>query len=245
MVGCGREEQFRSVDSAAAAPKPSAVTANESQIGDRVAVSAGQATVGFVGNELTQAVALQAFRISKYPVTRAQFDACVNAGACKPSGSCTADTGQNASPQQAFRCADLAGTKAYCAWVGGTLPTLDQWLVAARGPDVSPYPWGSTPPSCAQYAPDDSEDCVSATDKKGVVGEHPSGASPSGMQDALLTRTELVAGTPRAPFLVCEGQGSTCLVQSQVDGGLRGVGPVAEGATSIGQYGFRCAWGSK
>ncbi|MFT3991093.1 MAG: SUMF1/EgtB/PvdO family nonheme iron enzyme [Luteolibacter sp.] len=34
--------------------------------------------------------------------------------------------------------------RAYCRWIGGRLPTIDEWEIAARAGSTTPFPWGET-----------------------------------------------------------------------------------------------------
>lgn len=245
----------------------SAVKVKADQIPLLVAVKAGTVTSGFASGVLREDVELAAFRITKHPITRRQYRQCVKAGACDASkeDACSEQShmllggrgiGEDASPQVCLRSQEA---QSYCHWIKGKLPTLAQWLVAARGPAPARYAWGNDPPTCQQHprAADTagafpSEDaaeqagCIPPADSKLVIGEHPDGASPSGAEDVLLTPGELLASEEKAQFAACTGKGG-CFVFGASPGALDSVyamdtrESVPENAKAPHVYGFRCA----
>lgn len=93
-------------------------------------------------------VYLLQFDIMENEVTNAQYLECVAAGACKPAGRYVSDSNivyspafeRDAYPVVAVNWYDA---QAYCSWIGGRLPSEEEWEKAARGADGRTYPWGS------------------------------------------------------------------------------------------------------
>lgn len=106
------------------------------------------------------AVALPAFAIHRSEVTVGAFADCVGSGACTPPAAgalCNSLGGPRAD--HPVNCISAEQARAYCASVGGRLPTNDEWERAFRGgltgpngmPNPAPlrtYPWGDQLPEC-------------------------------------------------------------------------------------------------
>ncbi len=147
-------------------------------------------------------VTLPAFSIDKLEVSAAEFDACVQAGACGAPDykGCKVFTHQGLQaslrvpkalkePGHPQICVTRDEAAAYCAHAGGALPTHDQWERAARGDSAFLFPWDNT------WAPDRAnwgEADVTRTHVVGKldghawtspVGSYPDGASEGGVLD--------------------------------------------------------------
>ena len=90
---------------------------------------------------------------------------------------------------------------AYCRWVGGYLPSDDEWEKAARGPNGLRYPWGNTYEAARcnlgrrRNLPKDV--CAVPGIRRGLlpVSAHPEGASPYGALQMAGNAWEWVAGS--------------------------------------------------
>jgi formylglycine-generating enzyme required for sulfatase activity len=229
-----------------------------------VKVPAGPVTTGFAIGHLRKTVTVDTFSISRFPVTRADYEKCVRAGACEANPRlCSAralESFGRVAPEaddSPLACTPFAQAARYCAWVGGRLPTLSQWQLAARGSEPHRYPWGETQPSCAEHpraaerpiaadrvVPDSGQNCLSAAERQLSVALHSAGASPYGVEDVLLLPGELLATEPGTRFPACRPGGRACVVYGLQPGSIDSVMALSEkpGRTPGSEiaYGFRC-----
>jgi len=115
-------------------------------MGERVSLAATEVTVGLAGGTLRESRKLGRFEIAKHPTTHAQLRACRAAKACPDS-----EEPSDADPSALAKRTPLDVARAYCEWVGARIPTLAEWLLAARGPDVHRFSWGDGPPTCDKH----------------------------------------------------------------------------------------------
>jgi formylglycine-generating enzyme required for sulfatase activity len=126
-----------------------------------------------------------AFAIDRTEVTQAAYARCVAAGACAPHGLDDRDRRLSGAtlPQVSVSWREAA---AYCAHVGGRLPTEAEWERAARGDGRRAFPWGdlwngglANHGTLAAGRTDGSDGWAHLA----PVGSFPDGASPFGILD--------------------------------------------------------------
>lgn len=152
-----------------------------------------------------------AYRITKTPVTVSQYRACVTAGACtvpaKDGDGCNKPEVKGAevlrfqtypwagNDELPVTCTTGEQAASYCKWIGGTLPSAEEWLLAARGPEWRLHPWGSATTSCDHHpsapvgVPHTLPCCPSSCHENSQfrVNTHPMNASPYGVVDVGFT----------------------------------------------------------
>ena len=166
---------------------------------------------GGAGGERRE-VALAGYCIDTTEVTVKAFAACVAAKGCsaRPRTAAIADSkvqqraswfcNQDDRPDHPVSCVDWQDAVAFCKWEGKRLPTVEEWLYAAQGPDGRPYPWGNESPGPRRLNACGTE-CVGAAKRiwerdysamydasdsweaTAPVGSFPAGASPFGVLD--------------------------------------------------------------
>lgn len=153
-------------------------------------------------------VNINSFVMAKTETTVRQFISCIAAGACTVDnyqeytggGSyCNYERGMTWLDHP-MNCINLFGAQEYCAWIGGRLPTADEWQYASTHNGTisqeTTYPWGNDDPSVCIHA--NYNYMTSSTDfacngstvidwkeRSGtaMVGTYPRGNSPLGLND--------------------------------------------------------------
>ena len=123
-------------------------------------------------------------------VTVDQYEACARAGApgCSAADHCDGNGipnyGRGGRPNEPIVCVSWDMARAFCAFVGGRLPSEAEWELAARAPmasaeDYAVFPWGDNTIDCGHAA---YLDCPPI--KPHDVGSHsPAGDSSYGVAD--------------------------------------------------------------
>ena len=148
----------------------------------------------FQDEQPTHLVQLAAFAIDRTEVTRQAYLRCVAAGACPPSRVPEGDA-RIGEPQHPVVLVTAAEAEAYCAAVGGRLPSEAEWERAARAGGARRFPWGNQwNDRLANAAPVDP----AAPDRDGYrflapVGVLRDGANPHGLMDMAGNVWELTA----------------------------------------------------
>lgn len=91
---------------------------------------------------------------SKTEITVVQYRQCRDAGVCEPPSAYPEDDcaplngGHDTHP---INCVDANAAKAFCSWVGGRVPTEQEWTAEATAGGRRRWPWGDSPtvPDCA------------------------------------------------------------------------------------------------
>lgn len=126
-------------------------------------------------------VYLDAFWIDRTEVTNAQYNECVQTGACTASRY-AGDSSFNAY-NQPVGGVSWSEAQAYCQWAGRQLPTEAQWEKAARGTDGRIYPWGNQAATCDYAVMNVGNGNGCSRGAAWPVGSKPKGASPYGALD--------------------------------------------------------------
>lgn len=245
---------------------------------DRIAISSSAVTVGFKAGKLRESRRLEGFEITPLPVTASQYEACVGARACpalegtdraEPSGL---EDPASKNVEEVALGVSVEGAKDFCNWVGGTLPTLPQWLLAARGSSPQRFAWGEHLPTCDEHpggvnvpafqtadergravertrAAASYQPCGTSVSSRFAVDQHSAGTSANGLKDVLLASSELLAKDTNSIFGSCRGSRGFCKVFGSAPGAIDFVRD-AESADDVGNsiqvaspvFAFRCAW---
>lgn len=168
-------------------------------------VPAGQYTMGCAAADLKcdsdetprHSVILGSYQIMKNEVTVEQYQTCVNSGNCNNNNAGQlhyavwsntvnyqyCNLGSARGITHPMNCVSWYGAKAYCEWLGMSLPTEAQWEYAAKGNDDRIFPWGDTAATCEYAVMKESGQLGCGLSTTWVIGSKTAGNSPFGTSD--------------------------------------------------------------
>jgi hypothetical protein len=236
-------------------------------IPNRVDLAEVEATIGFDLGSLRSTRQIGSFSITATPVSVASYRRCVAAGVCDRPGWFGAlgcdPAGPHAdgptfrdelSDDQASRtpltCVSPDQAQRYCKWLGARLPSFEQWVLAARGKNVTRFAWGTEPADCERHWREslDVPACCGETCSADVLGRRPESKSPLGLQDVLVTRGEMLRSTKDSMPPACRSARRGCVVTGLVPGaidsviGIPDADPAPEQRRRVPISSFRCVW---
>lgn len=260
VMGCGKSDA--SGATTGRPPTPEEIPAS-------VAIGAQKVIGGFALGQLRHAQDVASFRVTGL-ITVSEYASCVSAGACaepnRTTLACDAEETEawfantwrvrDRGPDLPAVCVSPDNARRFCEWIGGGLPSGEQWLLAARGAGtaaISRFAWGDDLPTCELHPGTFGFSATSCCDEDCApferlsVGRYPKGASVNGVTDVLLTPAELIGPSPTAQFPVCRAEPG-CLVTGSLPGAIDGFLPAHATVDSEGPmyneppFGFRCVW---
>ncbi len=129
---------------------------NKQKEGDGIARNILVERAGEKGFEWVYSEATSVF-FTKTKITVGQYSACIKSGNCerpvkagnKPSdwASCNINT-ISRTGNYPMNCVSFRQSKSYCEWIGGSIPTLEQWILEFTNEGKWKYPWGNSTPNC-------------------------------------------------------------------------------------------------
>ena len=168
-----------------------------------------------LGELPARTVTFERFDLDVYEVSNRRYDSCVEAGICpsRDAAACEFYTHRAlqvdaAPPDRMFGldypaiCVSRDEAETFCRWVGGRLPTADEWERAARSGDDRLAPWGTLwAPDLINWAETEMGGFpvvghLDGYDLSAPVGHFENGATPEGLYNMLGNVAEWVAEDP-------------------------------------------------
>jgi formylglycine-generating enzyme required for sulfatase activity len=145
----------------------------------RVAFQGGTLTPNYdwqsEGASIARPTKVEPFVLDTAEVTGERWHHCVRAGACR---ELTED-----EPGRPITNIDAKEAEKFCRFEGGRLPTSEEWLFAAMGPEGRRFPWGATGLVCRRAVFGVEEGACAEGGGLEISGSRPDGASPEGILD--------------------------------------------------------------